>query len=340
MRLGPVVGTLALALIVPTGAATACDPSPTTRPPATSSPAAAETRVLAISVDGLNTQAIRRLGRSGAPTFFRLLDEGAGTLNARTEYEQNVTMPNHTSMMTSRRIDAARGGHGVTWDGDRPDLTVSQAAGERVESVFTVVRAAGGTSALFTTKPKFKLYQRSWPRSISRYVVDEDQGHLIRAATRDLTTTSRRFTFLHVSLPDRFGHKYGGMSARYLAAVRRTDRQLGRLLRAIEARPALARRLTVILTADHGFAPGQKAHGRKVLANYRIPFVAWGARVRHADLYDLNPDYRDPGRGRPTYRPTRQPVRNGDLGNLATDLLGLRAIPGSELDVEQDLDVR
>jgi hypothetical protein len=342
MRLGPVACALALALLVPSSAATA-QPSPTgpqaPAPSAAPSVSPRVTRVLAISVDGLNTRAIRTLGRTGAPTFFRLLDEGAGTLNARTEYEQNVTLPNHTSMMTSRRIDRSRGGHGVTWDDDRPGLTVSEAAGHRVGSVFTVVRAAGGTSALFTTKTKFGLYERSWPRSITRYVADEDQARLVRTATRDVVSTDRRFTFLHVSLPDRYGHEYGGMSPQYLAAVRRTDRDLGRLLRAIEARPRLTRRLTVVLTADHGFAAGLRSHDAKVLANYRIPFLTWGAQVRHGSLYALNPDYRDPARTRPTYTPRRQPVRNGDLGNLAVDLLGLRAIPGSQLDRAHDLDV-
>jgi hypothetical protein len=32
-------------------------------------------------------------------------------------------------------------------------------------------------------------------------------------------------------------------------------------------------------------------------------------------------------------------VRNGDVANLATDLLGLGPVPGSELDAEQDLTV-
>ncbi|GAA4696809.1 alkaline phosphatase family protein [Nocardioides conyzicola] len=334
-RLGPLVCVLTLTLLVPTGAAS----GQTSAPPLEREPVPSAMRVLAISVDGLNTDAIRRLGTKDAPTFHRLLREGAGTLNARTEYEQNVTLPNHTGMMTGRRVDRKHGGHGVTWDDDRPRMTVGKAAGHSVESVFSVVHAAGGTTALFSTKEKFALYQRSWPRSIDRYSMTEDQAQLVRWATSDLVSTDRPFTFLHVSLPDRFGHAYGGMSKQYLAAVHRTDRQLGALLRAVDGDPDLADHLTVILTADHGFMPGRTTHSPKVLANYRIPFVAWGAGVSHGDLYALNPDYRDPGTTRPTYAARRQPVRNGDQGNLALDLLGLRAIKGSELDARQNLDV-
>ena len=46
--------------------------------------------------------------------------EGAFTLDARTEREQTRTLPNHTGMLTGRRIDARRGGHGVTYNPDRP----------------------------------------------------------------------------------------------------------------------------------------------------------------------------------------------------------------------------
>ncbi|MBZ5737429.1 alkaline phosphatase family protein [Nocardioides mangrovi] len=295
-------------------------------------------RVLAISVDGLNTQAIRKLGTDRAPTFHRLLDEGAGTLNARTEYEQNVTLPNHTSMMTSRRIDAARGGHGVTWDDDRPAMTVQKAAGHAVESVFEEVHDAAQKTALFTTKEKFGLYERSWPHAIDRYTVRENQQRLVRLARKDLVAKDRRFVFLHVSLPDRFGHSDGGMSAAYLDAVATTDRQLGTVVDAIADDPQLSD-VRIVLTADHGFAPGSTSHSARILANYRIPFVVWGDGVTAGDLYDLNPDYRDPGKRRPGYAAARQPVRNGDLGNLALDLLGLPKIPGSELDAAQDLDV-
>ncbi|WP_278256638.1 alkaline phosphatase family protein [Nocardioides convexus] len=69
--------------------------------------AAADLRVVAISLDGLNPTAITRLGAARLPNLYRLLREGAGTLNARAQIEQTVTLPNHTSMVTGRRIDKA-----------------------------------------------------------------------------------------------------------------------------------------------------------------------------------------------------------------------------------------
>lgn len=295
------------------------------------------TRVLAISVDGLNPTAIKKLGRSGAPTFYRLLDEGAATLNARTEYEQTVTLPNHTSMMTGRRIDRAKGGHGVTWDDDRPGTTVQGAAGHDVASVFTLVHNNGGNTALFAAKPKFALYNRSWPRGIDRFAIDENNTALVKAARSDLIHQRRAFTFLHVSLPDRTGHESGFMSPAYVDSVRRTDQLLGTVLRAIDNHPALADHLVVVLSADHG-GKGVGHSDKRKLADFRVPFMVWGPGVTAGDLYDLNPDYKNPGTTRPTYA-GKQPVRNGDLANLAADLLGLAAVAGSELDVEQNLDM-
>ena len=66
-------------------------------------------RVVAISVDGLNPRAIRVLGRSRTPNFHRMMRQGASTLNARTARELTLTLPNHTGMLTGRRIDARRG---------------------------------------------------------------------------------------------------------------------------------------------------------------------------------------------------------------------------------------
>ncbi len=313
------------------------DAPPTTDARLSAAPTAASTpapttQVLAISVDGLNTEAIERLGTDGAPTFHRLLSEGAGTLNARTEYELTVTLPNHTSMMTGRRIDAAKGGHGVTWDHHRPGSTVQQAAGHGVASVFSTVHASGGSTALYTTKSKFSLYERSWPRGIDTFQVRKDQRRLVGLARADLADGAPTFTFLHVSLPDRFGHEYGGMSERYLAAVHRTDTQLGTVVRAVEGDDVV-----VVLTADHGFVTGSTSHSvRRDLENYRIPFLVWGPGVSAGDLYAMNAGRTDPGTKRPSYAGS-QPVRNGDVADLATRLLGLPAVKGSTIGADDPL---
>lgn len=316
-------------------AAGALEPPPRTDPP----PArAVAERVVAISIDGLNPQAIRRLGKAGAPALHRLVAESAGTLNARSEHELNITLPNHTSMVTSRRIDKRHDGHGVTWNVDVPGTTVQAAAGQPVSSMFSVVHDAGGETALFSTKSKFTLFERSWPEAVDSVLIMERQARLVRRARSALLSDAAELTFLHVSLPDRAGHATGGMSPAYLDAVRQTDRHLGQVLRTIEQDPELAGSTAVIVTADHGFQRGRRDHAAKVYANYRIPFLVWGAGIEAGDLYDLNPDYRDPGTARPGYA-GRQPVRNGDLGNLALDLLGLDPIPGSLLDADFSLDV-
>jgi hypothetical protein len=287
-------------------------------------------QVLVVSLDGFNPDALRRLGRQGAPHLWRLFDEGVGTLNARTQVELTVTLPNHTSMVTGRRIDRSKGGHGVTWNDDRlRPRTVQRAAGHAVSSVFTRVHASGGSTALYAAKTKFRLWDRSWPRDIDRVVIhEEDDAAVVADARADLVDRDRALTFVHLGQADKTGHASGWMSPAYLRSVRRLDRLVGSILDDADSSPELAD-LTVIVTADHGGVPGATSHSNvRRLANYRIPFVVWGAGIGHADLYAVNPGYRNPGRSRPTLG-GRQPVRNGDVANLALDLLGVGPVPGS-----------
>ncbi|MGH3350872.1 MAG: alkaline phosphatase family protein [Nocardioides sp.] len=296
----------------------------------------ADRKVLAISIDGFNPDALAELGPSRTPNIHRLIDEGASTLNARTAYEKNITLPNHTGMVTSDPIDADDGGHGVTWNVGDPSKSIS----EKEESVFTVAHEAGLSTGVFATKQKFELWQRAWEDDIDTFAAVDDHAELVPEATEDLASEQRDLTFVHLSLPDVAGHASGGMSPEYLAAVEESDAQVGEFLDVIDAEPSLKKDLDVILTADHGFKPGITNHSEKVYENYRIPFVVWGPDAGAGkDLYALNPDdYRDPGKARPGYDGA-QPIRNADLGNLALDLLGLGPIETSDIGKDQTLDV-
>ncbi|TIC87483.1 hypothetical protein E8D34_10205 [Nocardioides sp. GY 10113] len=318
----------------------AAEPSATPEPAPAATRVAPHGRVLAISLDGLNPTALTRLGRAGTPALHRLLRQGASTLNARAQVEQTVTLPNHSSMVTGRRIDAAHRGHGVTWNSDEPGTTIQESSGvPRISSVFKVVHRAGGGTALFSTKTKFSLFERSWPAAIDRSVIrEEEDALLVRALRRDLVRHDRAFTFLHLGLADQTGHREGWMSAAYLDAVRTLDGLVAKVLRTIERRPALAS-TRIVLTADHGGRPGTGDHGdADVRANYRVPFLVWGPGVDRGDLYAMNTGTRtDPGRGRPGFD-GRQPIRNGEVANVATDLLGLRPVPASRWNRQHGLD--
>lgn len=294
-------------------------------------------QVVLISIDGLKTSLINR---SRTPALVRLRRNGASTLNARTQYEKTVTLPNHTGMVTSRRISRSRGGHGVTWNDTRlSPSTVQQAAGEPVGSVFSVLQGNNRSAAIFASKEKFRIFDRSWPSGVDRFTLRTNNHTLTTLALRDVVNRQRAFTFLHLSWPDVAGHAYGWGSPEYRKAVRRADAQVGRLLRVLDSRRDLKENLTVVLTADHG-GSGTSHADRTRLGNYRVPFFVWGAGVpRRADLYDLNPDYADPGKSRPDYEESRQPVRNQIAANLALDLLGLPAVKDSEFNADQTLDV-
>jgi hypothetical protein len=91
----------------------------------------------------------------------------------------------------------------------------------------------------------------------------------------------------------------------------------------------------VIVTADHGGGePSSQRHDiPDKVVNYTIPFLVWdnmGISQPNSNFYTLNTnDYANPGTGRPHYNQAKQPIRNGDVANLALSLLCLPNVPGS-----------
>ena len=290
-----------------------------------------EPKVVVISVDGLGS---RWVSKETTPTLADLLVQGAGTLNARTEVERTVTLPNHTGMVTGVRVNAGQGGHGVTWNN-----TSTRSVAPGTESVFSTIDGAGGSSAVFVGKEKFEMWSRAWPGMIDELVIEGDQPTLVDAAIDELSKDDHDLVFLHLSGPDSAGHDEGWGSASYLDAVTTADADIDRVVSSIVDDPELSEKVVVIVTADHGGVPGSTQHSdRSLPENYTIPFLVWGPGITPGDLYALNRDYTDPGENRPGYDGP-QPVRNGDVANLVTDLLGLDPVPGSQFDAEHDLDL-
>lgn len=329
--------------------------------PAADAPPAAFDHVVVISVDGLRGDALVALPPAELPGFARLR-RGASTLNARTDPDWTVTLPNHASMLTGRPVEGA-GGHGWTANGE-PALgaTLHANRGAYVAGAFDVAHDRGLRTALFAGKTKFSLFDASWDAAngapdrvppdhgrdkLDLYARLETAGEVTDRLLASLGEGGRSLSLAHYPGPDLAAHAHGwdvSRGSRYLAAVAAVDRELVRLLDALAADARLRGRVAVILTADHGGAAPFKSHTEAHMAvNYTIPFVAWtGADHGGLDLYELNAGLRrDPSIHRPSLADAGPPpIRNGDAANLALALLGLPPVPGSTFGAAQDLRVR
>ena len=313
--------------------------------------------VIHVSVDGLRSDAVTRQPAEALPAFARLRREGTFTQNARTDPDYRNTLPNHTSQLTGRPVDGDAG-HAWTVNVDpAPGVTLHSNRGEYVASVFDVAHDAGLRTGAYVSKSKFSLFDVSYDEAngapdetgdddgrdkIDTFVFDPGTERLIDRFLADMGAEPFGYAFVHLRDPDATGHWRTWSvrrGSRYLAAVRRADGEIGRILDAVEADPRLRGRTAVVVTADHG------GSGRHHLAerplHYTVPFYVWGPGIPSANLYALNEDTRaDPGTANVGLDAERPPVRNGDVANLALDLLGLDPVPGSTWGAEAPLRVR
>ena len=298
--------------------------------------------VLAISIDGLRPDAITELGREDTPTLHRLIAQGASTLNARTAVESTKTLPNHTGMLTGRGVDGDAG-HDVTFNNDDGE-TLAETHGSYVPGMFDVAHDHGRQTAFFAEKDKFRYLMRSWDARHGRNdTVGADNGRdktdidrvgpaaqILPAVKAALLDGRTDLIFLHLKAPDEAGHADEWLSSEYMDAVEAADRQVGDVLATVDANPALKKRLTILVTADHGGQDGDTTHYEiDNRENYQIPFIAWGRGFPPGtDLYKLNRQRRYPGLDRPGYSGP-QPIRNMDVANTSLRLLGLPPIAGA-----------
>jgi hypothetical protein len=319
-------------------------------------------RVVLISVDGLRSDALIAQPAESLPALARML-HGASTLNARTDPDFTVTLPNHTSMLTGRPVLGADG-HGWILNDDPPEgATLATNKAAYVPGMFDVAHDRGARTAMLVGKSKFSLYASSWDadhgapdavgeddgnRKIDAYAFTGKTSEIGDGILRELAIPGRKcLVFAHFAETDLVAHAYGWdvtPGSRYLKALASIDHEIGRVLDRVQSDETLRGRTAILLTADHGGGAPFKSHEQAHMwIDYVIPFLVWtGDGGTPRDLYDLNASTRkDPGLGQPhivgATEKALPPIRNGDAGNLALGLLGFPAIPGSTLNAGQDL---
>ncbi len=129
-------------------------------------------RVIHVSMDGLGGTYLAsglHLEPERYPNFMKMVNEGSTTCNARSDYENSVTLPNHICMITGRPVTQPQWKpntvhHGYTADTSLPgtlhnngNLAVPYKA-----SVFDVVHDHGFSTMLVAGKTKFSEFVDSY----------------------------------------------------------------------------------------------------------------------------------------------------------------------------------
>lgn len=314
--------------------------------------------VVHISVDGLSALYLQQaLTNSPAayPNFGRLTQEAAYSMNCRCDYHQSDTLPNHTCMITARPVFQPDGmsrmtQHGFYQNSMVPGWTLHNQGNLNlgyVPGVFDVVHDHGFSTALYSSKSKFTIFFDSYNQTNGAPdKVGEDTGRnkldtvvimdtwyaapIVNSLLNQLTNNPARYTFLHMSELDYCGHTYAWGSSNWFSDLAVVDANVGKILDTINGSATLSNQTAVILVADHGGEPNFTHVYPERPFNYTIPLFIWAPGiVGGTDLYTLFANRYDPGINRVNYSAPFQPLRNGDSGNLALNLLGLPPIPGS-----------
>jgi predicted AlkP superfamily pyrophosphatase or phosphodiesterase len=310
--------------------------------------------VIEISVDGLGSVYLQPMVACGElPSFQRFQTEGAWTNNARNDDNVTITLPNHTTMVTGRGV-LGPDGHDWTKNSDPPKgMTLHVNRGSYLASVFDVAHDHGLRTGVYSGKTKFSLYAVSYDarngapdlsspnhgrNKVDVYIYDKHLPSLVARFITAMREQPMNYSLVHFADTDTIGHLRGWGSEAYCQAIREADVQLGHIFDLVDNDPRLRGKTTIILSADHGGKDYN--HANNLLPEvFTIPFYVWGSgAARGQDLYAINgATRRNPGWCRAWYTDPVQPVRNGDGANLALQLLGLGPVPGSTINMRQDL---
>lgn len=228
--------------------------------------AAAEPRVILISIDGLRPDLALR---ADMPNLRSLLEKGSYSFWAYTT-PAAITLPSHTSMLTGVTIER----HGITGNDD--EAASKQTI--RVPTIFQLAHQRGISTAIVAGKSKFSIYQvqdsveHSW-------IKNAPSDQVVVRAVEFLRQYQPRLMLIHFADVDSLGHRKGWGTSDQIQAIEQVDQALGMILETLE-QLGLESQTTLILSADHGGSG--KQHGKDDDRSRFIPWIIVGPDVRPA----------------------------------------------------------
>jgi predicted AlkP superfamily pyrophosphatase or phosphodiesterase len=223
------------------------------------SPRELPTHVLVILMDGARPDAIQAVD---APVLQGLAANGAVDWEAQTVLP-SVTVPAHASLFTGLSVEE----HGIDTNNYNTETL-------DLPSFLSIGSEAGIPSAMIVGKNK--LDQFHYPQSVYYEFATSGDRSVVDVAIQRLVLGDK-LLFIHLPNPDYFGHGTGWMSETYLYELGNTDRQVGRLLEAMEELGILDTSL-IIITADHG--GHEREHGSNLPEDQTIPIIFSGFGIQ------------------------------------------------------------
>lgn len=225
-------------------------------------------KVLLVGIDGLRPEAMLA---ARTPALDSLVADGCLTLEAATSRE-TVSGPSWSNVLCGVWPDK----HRVV---DNRFLISDY---EAFPSVFTLVKRADPArrTAMFANwGPIGERILKTDPIDEKVSLRDtNDDAPQVAACEAALAGGDADLTFAYIGRVDETGHRHGfhADSPVYLEAIELADRQLGRLLDAIRARPSRAAEdWLVIVVSDHGGTIDLN-HGRDIPEHRLFPFIVSG----------------------------------------------------------------
>jgi hypothetical protein len=229
--------------------------------------------VVLIGVDGLGSHNLyrkteKKIKAPRVPNINFMKKNGAWTLDAKID-RRNWSGPNWMGILSGFPSDE----HGI-------HSNDCLQANESHPTIFKLLRDdfPKAEMGVFYNWKSIGCYQEQNVVNRSKRLLVT--GRVANSAIRYLKKKKPKFLFIYLGSVDHAGHSAGGSSRLYKYTLEKTDKYIGKILKALRDTGMMDDTL-VVLTADHGHHPTSKKHSSK---NHPVPFMVLGKGIQKGEI--------------------------------------------------------